>query len=115
MDDIVTHEQSNSCSHSAAHRTARHPLDALTADEIRAVTSAIRAHREFGEDVLFETIELKEPAKADVRAFKPGDPLNRQARAAVFRSGGIGVWRMIVTIDDGSIVTVSSICLRPGR
>ena len=103
MDDIVTHEQTANCGHSAAHKHANHPLDALTADEILAVTAAIRAHPDFGEDVCFETIELKEPPKSDVRAFKSGDGLNRQARAAVFRTGGIGVWRMTVSIDDGRV------------
>ena len=106
MDDIVTQEHNRNCGHSASHKQASHPLDALTADEILAVSAAIRTHPDFGEDVCFETIELKEPPKSDVRAFKPGDRLNRQARAAVFRSGGIGVWRMTVSIDDGSVVDV---------
>ena len=55
MDDIVNRSDDSACAHSAAHRKPNHPLDALTADEILAVTRAIHAHSEFGTDVLFET------------------------------------------------------------
>ena len=91
-------------SQNAEKQPIRHPLDPLTPDEIRSVTRIVRSAPDFGDDVLFETMELKEPAKADVRAFRPGDPVTRQARVALFRKGGIGVWRLVVSIAEEAIV-----------
>ncbi|MDH3669190.1 MAG: primary-amine oxidase [Paracoccaceae bacterium] len=106
MDDIAANQQSHACAHSATHRKATHPLDSLTADEILTVTRVVHNHPEFGTDVLFETVELREPTKAEVRAFNPGDRFKRQARAAVFRRGGIGVWRLVVSIAEEEIVSI---------
>ena len=102
MDDMVARPETGT----GAHTRAAHPLDSLTADEIKAVTRAVRAHPDFGEDTLFETMELKEPAKSVVRAFQPGDPVERQARVSVFRSGGIGVWRLVVSVADEQVVEI---------
>lgn len=82
----------------------RHPLDPLTPEEIALVTRVVRAAPEFGGDVFFETMEVKEPAKSVVRGFTPGDPISRAARVTLFRSGGIGVWRLVISIDDEQIV-----------
>jgi len=106
MDDIVSRNETTDCAHSGSHRTATHLLDALTADEILTVTKVVHSHPDFGTDVLFETVELKEPAKSVVRSFKPGDPLNRSARATVFRSGGIGVWRLVISLDDEKVISI---------
>ena len=42
----------------------RHPLDPLTAAEIRAVVQIVRDDPQYGADFLFETIELLEPEKS---------------------------------------------------
>ncbi|MEM6498753.1 MAG: primary-amine oxidase, partial [Pseudomonadota bacterium] len=82
-----------------------HPLDPLTADEIAAASAIVRADIEDGEGELrFEIIELLEPDKATVRAFKAGDPVRRAARAHVYRTGRIGVWRYQVSLTDGSVL-----------
>ncbi|MGI9414200.1 MAG: hypothetical protein ACR2PM_11060, partial [Hyphomicrobiales bacterium] len=104
MDDMVARPDTGT--RDGAHRHAAHPLDSLTADEISAVTRAVRAHPEFGEDAMFETMEVKEPAKSVVRAFRPGDPIERLARVSVFRSGGIGVWRLVVSVADEEVVEI---------
>ena len=43
-----------------------HPLDPLTADEIRQAAAIVRRERGVGEGWRFASIELKEPAKADL-------------------------------------------------
>jgi primary-amine oxidase len=50
----------------------RHPLDPLTATEIRAAVQIIRDDPQYGADVLFETIELLEPEKSVLRQHKSG-------------------------------------------
>ena len=59
----------------AATRTVvvpAHPLDPLTADELRTVVQIVRAHPDVPRDALFPEIVLNEPPKAEVLAFKPG-------------------------------------------
>lgn len=86
-----------------ASAQTRHPLDPLTPDEIATVSRLVRASAEFGDDVYFETMELKEPPKAEVRAFAEGRPVAREALVNLFRRGGIGVWRVTVSLDDEEI------------
>jgi primary-amine oxidase len=82
-----------------------HPLQPLTRDEISLVSGLVRAEMaELGDSLRFEMIELREPAKAIVRAFAPGDAITREARVNVYRTGDIGVWRMLVSITDEQVI-----------
>lgn len=90
----------------AAGQSPIHPLEPLTESEIVAAAKLVREAR--GNDSLrFETIELKEPPKTKVRAFKPGDDLPREARVNVFEMGRIGVWRYVVSLSQGKILSES--------
>ena len=46
--------------------TLRHPLEPLSAAEIRAVMAVIHASADFGPAFLFETVELKEPPRTAI-------------------------------------------------
>jgi primary-amine oxidase len=65
-----------------------HPLDPLTADELRRAASAVRGHERVGETVRFASIELVEPPKASLlEAEAAGEDLSalgRRARAVVW-------------------------------
>jgi primary-amine oxidase len=82
-----------------------HPLQALTPAEIKAVAAIVNVNLPYGADSRFETIELFEPEKSIVRAFKPGMPIKRQARVNVFSTSKLGVTRLVVSLDDKSIVS----------
>lgn len=83
-----------------------HPLEPLTPEEIVVAGDMVRADMEGGEGELrFETIELMEPPKAEVRAFRPGDPIARRARVQVYRTGRVGVWRFVLSLTSGEIVS----------
>ena len=61
--------------------TGTHPLDPLTADEIRRVTALLRRERGVARPQWrIAAIELREPAKEVVRAHRPGDPVERVAQ-----------------------------------
>ena len=60
-----------------------HPLDPLTASEIQTAAKVIRAAPQFPANGRFATLVLKEPAKADVLAFRPGAAVARQAFAII--------------------------------
>jgi primary-amine oxidase len=82
---------------------APHPLDPLSPAELRRVVAAIRADAAFGAAVLFETIELMEPEKAALAAW-PAESVPRIARANLFRAREAGVWRLLVSLDEGKVV-----------
>jgi len=90
----------------AQSRSVTHPLEPLTGDEISRVSEIVRrAMAELGDAIRFEMIELKEPPKADVRRFKPGDAITREARVYVYKMGEIGVWRLTVSIDKDEVTS----------
>ena len=61
-----------------------HPLDPLTPAEIRRAAAAVRAAHDLGAGMMFETISLREPDKAAVRAFRPGGRMPREAFVCAF-------------------------------
>lgn len=90
----------------ALTETVTHPLQPLTRAEIGRASAAVKAAMAgSGGALRFEMIELKEPDKAAVRAFKPGDPIVRQARVNVYCMGTIGVWQLVVDLADQSVVS----------
>src|SRR5689334_24361717 len=50
--------------------TNSHPLDPLSAGEIRQTAAIVRRDRAIGDTWRFASIELKEPAKADLQALE---------------------------------------------
>ncbi|MDX2155815.1 MAG: primary-amine oxidase [Hyphomicrobiaceae bacterium] len=92
------------CSSQAPHGSHRHPLDPLDGDELARAAAIV--NEAFGRDepVRFERIEVAEPAKAFLRAWKPGDAFERQARFAVFRRGRLGVTEGILSLDQARVL-----------
>jgi primary-amine oxidase len=86
-----------------------HPLEPLSAAEILATVAAIRAAPDVPDAVMFETIELCEPPKASVRAWHPGEPFARHARASIFSPADGRLWRLVVSLPDGDIVSLREV------
>lgn len=76
-----------------------HPLDPLSADEQRAVVAAARAAWSLDHRHLVAMLQLQEPGKAELAAWRPGDPIERSARVTVWD-------RSTATVSEG-IITVS--------
>ncbi len=105
MDDVANITAQQPGSTSAAGRAA-HPLTPLTAEEIRAVVAIVRADPRCAGAVMFETIELKEPAKSALR----GDaPIPREARANLFRLDEPGVYRLTVSLASRAVTAFTHI------
>nr|MBA4186109.1 hypothetical protein [Acidobacteriota bacterium] len=62
---------------------AIHPLDPLDASEIESAVKILRAMPNFPKEVLFSTVQLNEPQKAEVWNYKAGDKFRREAFAIV--------------------------------
>jgi primary-amine oxidase len=56
-----------------------HPLDPLTAGEISKAAAIVRRDRGVGDEWRFASIELREPAKADLPALEDGRLVRREA------------------------------------
>ncbi len=78
-----------------------HPLDGLTAEEYQKINQIMRGEKIVGDDTLYPLIELKEPAKADVLAWKEGDSLDR--RATVYFTSADGFSEAVVNITKGTV------------
>ncbi|MEA2772091.1 MAG: primary-amine oxidase, partial [Acetobacteraceae bacterium] len=68
-----------------------HPLDPLSAAELRHAAELIRTHFDWGNDLRVETIDLDEPPKDVVRAYTEGTPIQRIIRFNIYRRGVMGV------------------------
>ncbi len=56
-----------------------HPLDPLSSSEINRTVELLRAAGAVGETFRFASITLAEPPKADLLAWRPGDPVPRRS------------------------------------
>ncbi|PWW24189.1 Cu2+-containing amine oxidase [Geodermatophilus normandii] len=89
-----------------------HPLDPLTADEFRAAAAVLRRDRGVDERWRFASVELREPAKDVVRAFRPGDPIRREARVTAWsRDEGVP-YKAVVSLTDDAVLSWEAV---PGQ
>jgi primary-amine oxidase len=82
---------------------AAHPLDPLTADEIRIAAQVIKADTRLASAAL-PFIIVDDPAKADVLAWKPGQPIARRAR--VVATTNTGVFEVVVDLAARTLTSV---------
>src|SRR3954454_20944727 len=66
-----------------------HPLDALTGAELKQAKSILAAAGKIGSKAQFHSIDLVEPDKAAVTAWRPGGALPRRAIAVVSEDGKV--------------------------
>ena len=80
---------------------ARHPLDPLTAEEIRAAVAILRRDRGLTDRWRIASIELREPPKAELRAWRPGDPVARAAIVVCWsRDDGLAHKAVVAVTED---------------
>jgi primary-amine oxidase len=77
---------------------AQHPLDPLDADEFRRVVDVVARECGVGDGWRYASIELREPAKQEVLAFRPGDPISRSAMAICWNRADGAAYRAVVSL-----------------
>jgi primary-amine oxidase len=82
---------------------ARHPLDPLTADEIRQAATILRRDQGVTERWRFASIELREPAKAVVHDFADGAPFSREARVVCWNREDGRAYKALVSLTDDRV------------
>jgi primary-amine oxidase len=77
--------------------TVNHPLDALTPDEYWKVYNTLFQAGKVQEKTLFASILLHEPVKAKVLAWRPGEPIPREADVVLLTEGKSYAARVNIT------------------
>jgi primary-amine oxidase len=84
---------------------ASHPLEPLDEDEFRQTAAILRRDRELGGSWRFAAIELLEPAKSAVRAWRTGDPVPRTAFAVLWNRADNQTWEAVVDLTGDRVVS----------
>lgn len=88
----------------AVGQNISHPLDPLTSEEIIRASDILRAERQLGPRVRFETIVLREPEKKDVLSFRSGDSIRRQAFLVILDNDDGATYEAVVSLDEGKVI-----------
>jgi len=100
---------------SATGTSTGHPLSALTPEEITAAVAVVHGDGRWTDDWRFAYVGLEEPAKAVVRGYAAGDPVDRLVRLIVVAGPEADVIEIVVSVTTGemrSFVEVEG--MRPG-
>ncbi|MFN3649767.1 MAG: primary-amine oxidase [Armatimonadota bacterium] len=92
-------------------RKAAHPLDPLTAGEIREAFRVLKADPRVPKGAFFPTLLLQEPPKEAVLDWREGRPLLRRAYAEIFDRPGNRAFEAVVDLGSGRLVSWTP---RPG-
>lgn len=85
--------------------THTHPLDRLSADEIRHVKRILDREGLAGPTIRFPWVALAEPDKQTVIGFTAGDPIRRDVRVlSIDRQNGATHW-LTVSLDDDRVTS----------
>ena len=82
----------------------RHPLDPLSADEIRQAAAILRREQGVTDRWRFASIELREPAKPVVRDHRPGAPFAREARVVCWNRDDGRTYKALVSLSDDRVI-----------
>ncbi|MGD0893295.1 MAG: hypothetical protein ABR923_17360 [Terracidiphilus sp.] len=91
----------------ALQPAVHHPLDALTPDEYWKVYNTLNAAGKLREKTLFASILLQDPPKAQVLAWKPGDPIDRKVDVVLYDEGKS--YAAVLDITAGKIESYSEL------
>lgn len=83
-----------------------HPLDPLTAPEFAKVAEILAAAHGVGDGWRYTSIEMVEPAKADVAAFDAtGAAPDRRALATLLDTANNSTYKSVVSLTDESVLS----------
>ncbi len=88
---------------------AQHPLEPLTAEEFRRTAALLRRAGHVDDGFRFTSIELKEPPKADVKAWRPGNPVQRTSFAVVLDRTENETYEATVDLTGDTVLSFENI------
>ena len=84
---------------------AEHPLEPLTADEFQQTAAILRRDGHVTDTFRFASIELREPDKDDVLAWRAGDPVPRTSFAVVWNRADNRTYEATVDLTGDSVTS----------
>ncbi|MGZ4270351.1 MAG: primary-amine oxidase [Solirubrobacteraceae bacterium] len=84
---------------------ASHPLDPLSADDIRTAVAILRRDKGLGPRWRFGWIDLREPPKQVVRAFSPGDAIEREVDVVCWNRDDGQTYKARVSLDGDRVLS----------
>ncbi|MGG0544559.1 primary-amine oxidase [Priestia aryabhattai] len=91
--------------HETIINTVNHPLEPLTADEIKNAVRILKKEQKISEYVRFVTVVLKEPAKDIVLAYVSGEKINREAFMILLDNESGNTYEAVVSLTSQSVVS----------
>jgi primary-amine oxidase len=88
---------------------AQHPLDSLSAEEFRRTAEILRREGKVADGWRFTSIELQEPEKNAVKAWRPGQPVPRKSFAVLLDRTENKTYEAVVDLTGESVVTFEHI------
>jgi len=82
-----------------------HPLDPLTEQEYRGVVAALRREHGVDERWRFASVDLAEPPKAVIKAYQPGDTVERAAQAVLWNREDGKAYKALVSITEDRVAS----------
>jgi primary-amine oxidase len=82
-----------------------HPLDPLSADEIRQARDLLGREQGVGAGWRWASIELREPAKDEVLAHRPGDPIERAAHIVCWNRADGAAYAGDISLTDDRVLS----------
>jgi primary-amine oxidase len=98
-----------------AQSAPTHPLDPLSKQEILDAVAVVKQQKEFGSASRFMLIQLKEPPKQEVLAYRPGSRFMREAFVIVYAYTSNITTEAIVDVRDKRLVSWKNVAgVQPG-
>jgi primary-amine oxidase len=94
---------------SASLAQSPHPLDPLTAGEMKEAVRILKDNNTITGHDYFNIINLKEPPKKEMLAYKPGDPFRREAFVSFYDYEKPGMTEAIVDLTTSKVISVKNI------
>jgi primary-amine oxidase len=86
-----------------------HPLEPLTAEEIAAAVTIVRAEKAVGSSFRFPCVTLQEPPKSLVLAFQPGQPFDREAFLILLDNATGQTYEAIVSLTQQRVISWTAV------
>ena len=87
---------------------ASHPLEPLSADEFRRTAEILRRDGQVTDSFRFASIELVEPAKQEVLAWRLGEPVPRHSFAVVWNRLDNKTYEATVDLTGDAVLSIST-------
>jgi primary-amine oxidase len=87
----------------------RHPLEPLTADEMRLAVSLLKDSGKVTTTTRFVSVNLREPAKEFVHRFTSQEPIRREAYAVLFDNSTNSCYEATLSLTDRKLLSLQHV------